>query len=155
MRPDEQDDVRALLTEAYQPYATVMGPEVYPRYLTGVLDTSEGRQLVAVDRDTVVGAARLYLPGHPTVRLPPDWAWVRAVGVLPSARGTGVGQAIMRHCAANAGEATALVLHTLDFMRAAIRLYERLGYERAPEYDFAARSGGWTAITYRLALTTT
>src|SRR3954447_4724183 len=120
MRPDEQDDVRALLTEAYRPYENDMPPEVYERYLTGVLDTGDGRQLVAVDGDRLLGAARLFLPGHPTVHLPPDWAWVRAVAVRPSARGMGVGQQIMAHCAANAGGAAALGLHTLSFMRAAV-----------------------------------
>lgn len=59
--------------------------------ITSVLDTGDGRQLVAVDEGKVLGAARLYLPGDATVRLPPDWAWVRAVGVRPSARGTGRG----------------------------------------------------------------
>jgi ribosomal protein S18 acetylase RimI-like enzyme len=152
MRPEERDEVRALLTEAYQPYAGEMPAEVYELYLASVLDTDEGRQLVAVEGDKVLGSARLYLPGDATARLPPDWAWVRAVGVRPSARGTGVAQAIMDHCAANAGAATTLVLHTMDFMPAAVRLYERLGYERAPEYDFLAGRGSFTAIAYRLPL---
>jgi len=152
MRPAERDDVRAMLAEAYQQYAKVMPPEVFGRYLGGVLETGEGRQLVAVDGDEILGGTRLYLPGSPTVRLPPDWAWVRAVGVAPSARGTGVAREIMAYCAENAGGATALALHTLDFMPAAIRLYERLGYERAPEYDFPAGRGSFTAIAYRLPL---
>lgn len=153
MRPEERDEVRALLTEAYQPYAAEMSPEVYEAYLAGVLDTEDGRQLVAVDGDKVLGAARLYLPGDATVDLPKDVAWVRAVGVLPSARGTGVGQAIMDYCVAHARNAAALVLHTMDFMPAAVRLYERLGYERAPELDFVAGRGAFTAVGYRLLLT--
>lgn len=32
--------------------------------------------------------------------------------------------------------ATALTLHTTDIMHAAIRLYERMGFRRAPELDF-------------------
>jgi len=152
MRPEERDDVRALLTEAYQPYANAMPPEVYERYLAGVLDTDRGRQVVAVDGDKVLGAARLYPPGLARVPLPPDWAWVRAVGVRPSARGTGVAREIMAHCAENAGAAAALALHTMDFMPAAIRLYERLGYARAPEYDFVPDHGAFTAIAYRLPL---
>jgi ribosomal protein S18 acetylase RimI-like enzyme len=31
---------------------------------------------------------------------------------------------------------TALTLHTTDMMRAAMRLYERLGFQRAPGLDF-------------------
>jgi ribosomal protein S18 acetylase RimI-like enzyme len=154
MRPEERDEVRALLTEAYQPYAIEMPPEIYEAYLAGVLDTEDGRQLVAVDGDKVLGAARLYLPGDATVDLPKDAAWVRSVGVLPSARGTGVGQAIMDYCVAHATNAAVLVLHTMDFMPAAVRLYERLGYERAPELDFVAGRGAFTAIAYRLPLAT-
>lgn len=55
----------------------------------------------------------------------------------------------MAHCAENAGGAPTLALHTLDFMRAAIRLYEWLGYERAPEYDLPAELGAFTAIAHR------
>lgn len=150
MRPDERDEVRALLTDAYEPFTAAMPPDVYVNYLAGVLNTDDGRQLVAMDGDKMLGAIRLYLPGDVTVNLPADCAWVRALGVRPSARGTGVGEAIMAYCAAHAGDAAALVLHTMDFMPAAIRLYERLGYQRVPELDFV---GDFTAIAYRLPLT--
>ena len=150
MRPDEKDEVRALLTDAYEPFATAMPPDVYARYLASVLNTDEGRQLVAVDGDKILGAVRLYLPGDATVDLPEDCAWVRALGVRPSARGTGVGEAIMAYCAEHAGGAAALVLHTMDFMPAAVRLYQRLGYQRAPELDFTVN---FTAVAYRLPLT--
>ena len=135
MREDERDEVRALLTEAYRPYAADMVPPLYDVYLAGVLDTGDGRALVALAGDKVVGSARLYLPGEVPVPMPPDWAWVRAVGVHPSARGSGVARALMAYCAANAGDATALALHSMDFMPAAVRLYERLGYVRVPEWD--------------------
>lgn len=148
MRPEERDDVRALLTEAYRPYETVMSPIAYGPYLASVLNTGEGNTFIAVDGDKVLGSARLFLPGTAPLALrkpldwanpmPADWAWVRAVGVLPSARGTGVAAALMTYCAENAPGASALLLHTMDFMPAAIRLYERLGYERAPEFDFQA-----------------
>lgn len=152
MHPEERDATRAMLTDAYQAYATEMPPEVFEGYLSGVLDTAEGWQLVAVADGEVVGGARFYLPGAATVNLPPDWAWVRAVGVRPSARGTGVARAIMAHIEDTARPATAIALHTLDFMGAAIRLYEQLGYERVPEYDFPAGRGHFTAIAYRLTL---
>jgi GNAT superfamily N-acetyltransferase len=172
MRPEERDDVRALLTEAYLPFEKEMVPAVFERYLAGVINTDEGPTLVAVDGDTVLGSARLYVPGTVPLTpyrprewadpMPADWAWVRSVGVRPSARGTGVAPAIMAYCAAHAGGATAILLHTMDFMPAAIRLYERLGYERATEWDFqggraAATSEDETfhAMAYRLPIPAT
>jgi GNAT superfamily N-acetyltransferase len=154
MRPEERDDVRALLTEVYLPFEKEMVPAVYKAYMGGVTATDDGLTLVAVDDDTLLGTARLYVPGVAPLTsyrplewadpMPADWAWVRSVGVRPSARGTGVGRMIMEYCAAHAGHATAILLHTMDFMPAAIRLYERLGYERAPEWDFR---GGRRAAT--------
>jgi GNAT superfamily N-acetyltransferase len=91
--------------------------------------------------------------------MPADWAWVRSVGVRASARGTGVAQALMAQVVAAAGDATAILLHTMDFMPAAIRLYERLGYRRAPEWDFrggrawaTSESETFLAKAYRLAI---
>jgi GNAT superfamily N-acetyltransferase len=154
MRPEERDDVRALLTEAYQPFEKEMVPAVFKAYMGGVTATDDGLTVVAVDGGTPLGTARLYVPGMVPLRpyqpvewagpMPADWAWVRSVGVRPSARGTGAASAIMAYCAAHAGDATAILLHTMDFMPAAIRLYERLGYERAPEWDFR---GGRRAAT--------
>lgn len=158
MRDDERDEVRALLTEVYLPYSTNMSPTMYQHYLAGVLAIDDGGDtVVAVADGTVIGTARFFPVGRVPVPLPPDWAWVRAVGVHPSARGTGVGRALMAHCDANVGAASALALHTMDFMPAAVRLYERLGYDRAPEWDIVvgAKSGfphheRFTAVAYRL-----
>lgn len=168
MRPDERADVRALLAEAYLPYEKEMAPAVFAKYLTDVTGTDEDQTLVAVDGE-VLGTARLYQPGTApmTVRrprewtdpMPADWAWVRSVAVRPAARGTGVAPALMAYCTAHVGSASAILLHTMEFMPAAIRLYERLGYERVPRWDFQAGRSVATspdetfhARAYRLAL---
>jgi len=158
MRGDERDEVRALLTDAYRPYTNDMTPAMYEHYLAGVLNVDDGGDvIVAVAGDKVVGTARLFPPGRVPIPLPPDWAWVRAVGVHPSAHGTGVGRTLMAYCENNAGDAAALALHTMDFMPAAVRLYERLGYVRTPEWDIqvGTKSGfapeeTFLAITYCL-----
>lgn len=156
MRDDERAEVRALLADAYRPYETVMTPAMYTHYMTAVLNLDDGGEvLVTTAAGRVVGTARLFPPGRTPVPLPPDWAWVRAVGVHPSAHGTGVGRALMTHCAARVD---VLSLHTMDFMPAAIRLYERLGYVRAPEWDIqvGVKAGfppeeQFLALAYRLA----
>ncbi len=50
--------------------------------------------------------------------------------------------------------ATELGLHTSDSLRVAIHLYERLGFVRAPEYDFQP-PGAEVVKAYRLPLAST
>lgn len=156
MSAEERDEVRALLVEAYKPYAADMAPALYETYLAALSRTGEGQTLVASDGGQVLGTARLFAAGAAPVPLPSDWSWVRAVGVRPSARGAGVARALMAYCAEHADGPT-LALHTMAFMPAAVRLYERLGYVRAPEWDLqVGRKAGFpppdwcTAIAYRL-----
>jgi ribosomal protein S18 acetylase RimI-like enzyme len=47
--------------------------------------------------------------------------------------------------------AAALTLHTTDIMQAAVRLYERMGFRRAPDLDFHP-APSMTIKGYRLAL---
>ncbi|WP_258235104.1 GNAT family N-acetyltransferase, partial [Paenibacillus agaridevorans] len=68
------------------------------------------------------------------------------------ARGAGVATELIRASAAYAREqgAATLHLHTSDLMDAAIRLYERLGFERA--YDKEFMNGDILVKSYRLHL---
>jgi ribosomal protein S18 acetylase RimI-like enzyme len=52
---------------------------------------------------------------------------------------------------ARAAGAAALTLHTTDMMRVAMGLYERMGFERATDLDFAP-APEITVKGYRLAL---
>jgi predicted N-acetyltransferase YhbS len=69
---------------------------------------------------------------------PPRWPELRLLAVAPHARGLGVGVALVRECARRARAAgyDTLGLHTSASMAAARRMYERLGFVRASEYDF-------------------
>lgn len=65
------------------------------------------------------------------------------MAVAPSARGQGIGTALLQECVRRARRsgATTLGLHTHDAMQAAVRLYERAGFVRAPELDFQPPAG--------------
>jgi hypothetical protein len=78
---------------------------------------------------------------------------VRLLAVAPAARGRGVGAALMDECVRRACQsgAAVLTLHTTDIMQAAVRLYERLGFRRAPELDIQP-APGVTIKGYRLGL---
>jgi len=79
---------------------------------------------------TVMGRAG---GGSATLALPE----VRLLAVAPSVRGQGIGALLMDECVRRAREsgARALTLHTTDMMQAAVRLYSRMGFQRAPELD--------------------
>jgi ribosomal protein S18 acetylase RimI-like enzyme len=76
------------------------------------------------------------------------------LAVAPSA-GRGVGAALMRECVRRVrlANGTTLSLHTTDHMQTAMRMYERMGFVRAPEIDFHP-APGVTVKGYRLNLKT-
>lgn len=135
-------EIRRLLRDAYGDYARTMPADVYPVYLADVLDIAadDPTVLVATEDGAVVGTARLHLRPK-AVDLPAGAAYVRGVAVRPDRAGAGVARALMASCTerARAAGATSMWLHTAPFMTAAVRLYERLGYYRAPAHDTDSR----------------
>ncbi|MFD5095931.1 GNAT family N-acetyltransferase [Amycolatopsis thailandensis] len=111
--------------------------------------------LVAVDGDgTLVGTVTIARPGTPFAELSREGELeFRMLGVLPSATGRGIGEALTRAVIARARElgADRVVLCSLDTMTRAHRLYERLGFVRLPERDWEPHPGV-TLIAYRLEL---
>jgi len=81
------------------------------------------------------------------------WPELRLLAVSPDARGLGVGQALVDECVrrARAAGARDLGLHTSRSMAAALRMYERMGFVRAPRYDFHP-DGAEVVWAYRLPL---
>lgn len=141
-RPDEYDRVGALTVAAYQ---TLERDHLEDGYDEQILDVAgraaSAEVLVAVDHDgTVVGACTFVSdPTSPWMEWTnPDETELRLLAVDASARRLGVGQALVEACIARARAlGRPLMLHTTQFMPAASRLYERLGFERLPERDVA------------------
>jgi ribosomal protein S18 acetylase RimI-like enzyme len=105
-------------------------------------DSPATATLVALDdgTDGLLGAVVYAGPGSPWRDLGvDDEPEIRMLGVLEQARGRGVGEALVRACIARARAAGAprLALSTTPDMRDAHRLYERLGFVRTPERDWA------------------
>jgi GNAT superfamily N-acetyltransferase len=163
-RPGDQAAIRDVTLAAYQEYAAEM-PAHWEGYRQHILDTlaAIGRggpaaQIVA-ERDRVIAGTVVLYPAGATlfaldgvaVKLP--WPEVRLLAVAPAARGQGVGLTLMEECVRRARQAgaPALALHTTDMMRAAVRLYVRMGFARTPELDFHP-GPGLTVKGFRLDL---
>lgn len=112
--------------------------------------------VVAADPDTggVLGAVAFVLPGSTYAQLAGDReAEFRMLVVDPAARRRGVGAALVGACVdrARAVGCTTLRLSTQAEMSSAHRLYERAGFRRTPDRDWAPVPGV-TLLTYALDL---
>jgi Acetyltransferases len=147
---------------AYEQYGVVMPPALWVRYRENIVST-----LAAAPPDTQIVAEEDGRASAPCCSIRRERGWiapgggsmtltfpeVRLLAVAPSARGRGIGALLMDECVRRAREsgAEALTLHTTDMMRAAMQLYERLGFRRMPELDFEP-APGVTVKGFRLDL---
>ncbi|MGH7373914.1 MAG: GNAT family N-acetyltransferase [Candidatus Rokuibacteriota bacterium] len=161
-REDDRAAIEAVTLAAYEQYAAALSPALWDMYRRSIVatlgDVKPAAQIVAEHGGRIVGAVLLFPPG--TVMASPggkavtlDSPEVRLLATAPAARGKGIGRLLMEECIrrARASGAPVLTLHTADIMSVAMRLYERMGFERAVALDFSP-APGITAKGYRLAL---
>ncbi|MCX5194481.1 GNAT family N-acetyltransferase [Streptomyces sp. NBC_00249] len=116
---------------------------------------ADGEVLVAVAEGALLGGVTFAPPGSPLADIAgPTEAEFRMLAVAREARERGAGEALVHACVARARElegVTHLVLSTQREMTGAQRIYERLGFTRTPERDWAPVPG-LTLLTYRMEL---
>jgi GNAT superfamily N-acetyltransferase len=145
--PADYPAIGEVVAAACARYADLMPPGIFSAYLADLLDLEtharRGRLLAAEVDEQVRGFAVFY-PVAPVrgFGLPHEWASGRALAVHPAARGHAIARAMLAACEYLARQAAApvLVFHPPSIMTDAIALYERLGYTRAPEFDFDVAS---------------
>lgn len=144
VRPEEYEELGELTGLTYLNDGLLLyGEDDF--YLAVLRDTArrarEAEVLVAVDADERIIGGVTYAQGDTT------WADIAVAGeaefrmlvVAPEARGRGVGESLVRHCADRARavpECARLVLSTDAKMVSAHRIYERMGFVRTPERDW-------------------
>jgi predicted N-acetyltransferase YhbS len=144
--PQDHESILALTLEANQEYGRD-APEAWTAYADNIRETlsnhSPAEQIVAERDGEILGAVLLYPAGITLEsadgrQFPLAYPEVRLLAVKPAARRGGVGRALMEECVVRARKAgaAAIALHTTDLMQVAMRMYERMGFVRAPEADF-------------------
>ena len=155
-RPEEYDGIGELTVTAY---AAILGSRLsadYAAELRAVAQRASAAEvLVAVEPDgTVLGSVTNAPDGGPYAEVARSGeAEFRMLAVDASARGRGVGQALVEHCLAVARSRgrDRMVLSTTSWMTTAHRLYERLGFRRTPDRDWEPVPG-LVLLTYVLDL---
>ncbi len=144
-RPGERDVIRVLTERAYAEYATTMSPAAWrglSQAVSAALASDAPAEWIVAERDgAVVGSVVLYPPSEDAYHglakrtTSPE---LRLLAVPPESRGLGIARMLVDECVRRARRSGAkeIGLHTSESMQAAMRLYERLGFQRAPEYDF-------------------
>lgn len=162
-RPDEYQEAGRITARSYEEFAAPDEPG-WQSYLERLADV-EGRAeqtlvLLAIEGGAILGTATLELEGRvpgssfEETPLDPDQAHLRMLGVDPDARRRGIGRRLVEACigeAARRGK-TMLTLHTTRRMKAAQRMYESLGFHRAPDTDLGS---GFVLLSYELRISTT
>lgn len=155
--PEDLDAVGQLTVRAYLDGGHLPPSAEYAGTLADAGSRAAAAELwVAVDDadGRVLGSVTFAAPGSAFHEIAEsDEGDVRMLAVDASARGRGIGDALMLRCVERARELglSALALSTQPSMRAAHRIYERLGFERMPERDWQP-APDITLLAYRLDL---
>jgi GNAT superfamily N-acetyltransferase len=155
--PDELAAVGALTVSAYAADGYLDATDDYSDELRDATRRAElATLLVAVDDRSrqVLGTATFCLAGTPYAEVSrPGEAEFRMLAVAEEARGHGVGAALVQSCIdlARAAGSTTLTLCSLKEMTPAHRIYQRLGFVRAPDRDWQPHPG-LTLVAFVLTL---
>jgi ribosomal protein S18 acetylase RimI-like enzyme len=139
--PAELAEVGEIRVAAYRADGFLSSQSKYEPTLRSLGADGLGQVLVA-ERPEGGLVGTVMLQGWPQagrVVTGPDEAEIRALAVLPQARGTGLGRALLAAVLALAvrDEVRHLVLCTQTDMKAAHRLYEGAGFSRLPDRDWS------------------
>lgn len=155
----DKDTAREVLVESYKQYKEKFDKiEDYNEYLEQISNSLDNptiaKVLVAKEQDgNVLGTLQIYLNssdayGKPELDI--NAPIVRLLGVHPNARGKGVARKLIQASIDFARDQRSphLYLHTGEFMKDAIRLYETYGFKRSYDKDFKVEERN--VICYRI-----
>jgi len=144
VRPDEYPAVGELVVDVYR--TIIPGLDEYADELRSVAARIKAGVLVWVAEDGGALAGTVsYVPGPGEYAEfnNPRGAGIRMLAVLPEFQGRGIGEALVRACLerARADRRQRVYLDTTEWMGTAQRLYQRIGFARAPELDWEPATG--------------
>ncbi|ANY68102.1 GNAT family N-acetyltransferase [Paenibacillus sp. BIHB 4019] len=141
---EDREAILRIVVAAYSQYEAVMSPARWLDYKASIIQSvdKEGphSRIIAEVNGEIVGSVLLFTSsaiayGRPELGI--ESPIIRLLGVAPEARGLGVATELIKESIRRslALGASTLHLHTSDLMASAIKLYEKLGFERATDKE--------------------
>ena len=143
-KESDRPAIAKVLLEAYSQYSALLPEPFWEEYRNSILDSVNGTgpaaRIIAEINNEIVGSVQLFLSSESAYGKPElgiHSPIIRLLAVSPSARGLGVATLLIQEAARVSLKfgASTLNLHTSDMMASAVKLYERLGFQRAYETD--------------------
>ena len=144
-RPEELEEVGRLTAVAYVGDGFLGAEDGYVRQLVDTPRRAREAEIwVALDGEELLGSVTFCPVGSAYREIGrDDEGEFRMLAVSPAARGRGVGRALVELCLRRSRELgyAGIRMSTMDLMTSAHRVYERLGFTRVPEDDWAPEPG--------------
>ncbi|MGE7760381.1 GNAT family N-acetyltransferase [Peribacillus sp. NPDC097895] len=158
---NEVEMIREQRVKAYEEHAQSI-PEGHwdalKKAISSDADEQRGVELLVAELDgEVVGSVALFpakSDAYKGLVDMLDYPEIRMLAVTPQARHKGVAEGLIKECIRRTKENDSqyIGLHTADFMKTAMRLYERMGFVRLPQFDFQPADDGIIVKAYRLSI---
>jgi GNAT superfamily N-acetyltransferase len=158
---EELDFIREQRIAAYLEHAQAVPEEHWlalKKAISSEADIQPGVELIVCELDDKIVGSVVLFPANTDAYEGSleelDYPEIRMLAVAPETRGKGVASALISECIqrAKAKGFKSIGLHTGDFMKNAMKLYKRHGFERLPQYDFEPANDGIIVKAFRLSL---
>ncbi len=159
MISNELEFVRNLRIKSYEEYKDLVSEEHWSALkgtLTSDQDLNPGVEIFVMENeDKIVGSVALFpakLEAYEWTSNTIDYPEIRMLAVEPTACEQGIGKSLIQHCIHQTmiKGYSHIGLHTADFMKNAILLYTKMGFERVPQLDFEPANDGVIVKGFRL-----
>ncbi|MFS0822844.1 GNAT family N-acetyltransferase [Bacillus sp. 1P02SD] len=160
-KQEELEFIREQRVAAYHEHSTVIPAAHWLALKQGIsseADRLHGSELIVCELDGEIVGSVVLFPANTDAyegQLEElEYPEIRMLAVSPEARGKGVASALITECIqrSRAKNHQFIGLHTGEFMKQAIKLYTKHGFERLPHYDFEPANDGIIVKAFRLSI---
>ncbi|MED2974870.1 GNAT family N-acetyltransferase [Fictibacillus sp. B-59209] len=159
----EFEFIRRQRITAYKQYEHAVPAEhlkVLLKAISSEITVENGVEYLVAESDgAVAGSVVLFPPrtdAYEGLTGALDYPEIRMLVVDTQFRQQGIGKSLIEECINRSQKKgfPSIGLHTADFMKSAVKLYERLGFIRLPQFDFVPLDDGIVVKAYHFDLTT-